>query len=171
MLMVSPWILRHLALYVSEFNISAKGISGKTWGTSTSKEIDSKAGGEATVIPPPPPPPAPSSAPSTSAQIASIRTEFDSLDRSAKKVLRTLWRYQVLHFGPSDDRRWGFGVGLRAPDYMEFSIGVLRLLEKHWVNTDSRGLIFLTNEGLRFCLDNDAAVSAFPDYYSNFSGV
>jgi hypothetical protein len=48
MLMVSPWILRHLSLYLSEFNISAKGINGKTWGTASSKEIDSKPGGAGT---------------------------------------------------------------------------------------------------------------------------
>ena len=99
---LSPWMLRLLSRYLSEFNIGLKGVSGKTKEAVKNKdEIDDKAAIDL----------ANERAPEI------VETEFGKLLPQAKKVLRTLWKYQVEHFGPDDIRRWGFVVGTGAPDY------------------------------------------------------
>lgn len=158
-LAVSPWILRLLARYFSEFKVGPTGLSGKTReGVINRDEIDTGGTGTARALPPRAAETAP---PADSA--------FDSLIPQAKKVLRTLWKFQVEHFGADDVRRWGFAVGTSAPDYYQFSLGVLILAGKHLVNTDSRGFIFLTDEGISFCKTHSAAISAYPEYYSKFA--
>lgn len=147
---LSPWMLRLLARYLSEFNIGPKGVSGKTREAVKNRdEIDAAA-------------------PITLAnekQAAMVESEFAKLLPQTKKVLGTLWKYQVEHFGPDDIRRWGFAVGTGAPDYPEFSLGVAQLLEKRLVSVDGRGFVFLTETGVDFCKQNNREIANYPFNY------
>jgi hypothetical protein len=148
-----PWLLRLFARYLSEFTIGPQGVSGKTrQAVKNSAEIDEKGMIEFTNV-----------APSVK-----VESELGKLLAQAKKVLRTLWKFQVEQFGPDDMRRWGFTVGAGASDYNDFSLGVLELLHRHLVATDQRGFVFLTNEGISFCKANNSEIVQFPHYYSRF---
>lgn len=148
---VSPWILKLLARYFSEFNIGPKGLSAKTKQAVINKdEIKPPIIWMANAVPPP-------------------QSEFAKLPPQQKKVLRTLWKYQVEHFGPEDIRRWGFAVGAAAPDYAEFRDGMFQLDDKKLIAMDKRGFVFLTNEGIEFCTKNNQEISCYPFFYSDFS--
>ena len=139
---LSPWVLRLLSRYLSEFAIGPKGVSGKTREAVKNKdEIDGKE----------------------------TENRFTTLLPQTKKVLRTLWKYQVEQFGPDDIRRWGFTVGQGGPEYNDFSLGVLELGRHHFVGVDLKGFAFLTNSGVEYCKKHNDAISKYPDYYSNFS--
>jgi hypothetical protein len=151
---LSPWMLRLLASYLSEFNIGLKGVSGKTKTAVRNKdEIE---------------PAAPIHL-ANQQPAAVVESEFAELLPQAKKVLRTLWKYQVECFGPDDVRRWGFAVGTGAPDYHEFSLGITQLLMQHLVSLDARGFVFLTEAGVDFCKQHNQEISTYPFYYSHFS--
>lgn len=152
---VSPWLLRIFTVYLSEFSFGPSGVSGKTKQAVANKdEIDN---------------------PQLSSTIKETRApqveenKFSDLLPQSKKVLRTLWKYQVEHFGPKDIRRWGFSVGTNALDYSSFSLGILELIKIHLISIDSRGFIFLTNKGIAFCQNENAHISSYPDYYSHFA--
>ncbi len=151
---LSPWVLRLLARYLSEFDIGLKGVSGKTREAVKNKdEIDATA-------------------PiflANEAAPAIAESEFAKLLPQAKKVLRTLWKYQVEHFGPDDIRRWGFAVGAGAPDHPEFSLGITQLLLQHLVALDGRGFVFLTEAGIDFCKQHNKEINAYPFFYSHFN--
>lgn len=151
---LSPWMLRLLSLYLSEFNIGLKGVSGKTKEAVKNKdEIDDK----------------------TPIYLANEKapevaeTAFGEFLPQAKKVLRTLWKYQVEQFGPDDIRRWGFAVGTGAPDYPEFMLGITQPLMHHLVSLDARGFVFLTDAGVDFCKRHNKEIATYPFYYSHFS--
>jgi len=151
---VSPWILRLLSKYLSEFDIGPKGVSGKIRET-TKNKADVEANGMVyfanAVVPP------------------NSSEEFNLLAPETKKVIRTLWKYQVEHFGPDDIRRWGFSVGINSPDYPSFIMGIAQPLMKHLIAMDQRGFVFLTDSGIAFCSDNNAEIAAHPYHYSRFS--
>src|SRR5207253_4108965 len=151
---LSPWILRLLSFYLSEFDIGLKGVSGKTRKAVRNKdEIDDTKPillANAQAAPP-------------------VESEFAQLLPQAKKVLRTLWKYQVEQFGPDDIRRWGFAVGTGAPDHPEFSLGITQLLLQHLVALDGRGFVFLTEAGIDFCKQHNKEINAYPFFYSLFN--
>jgi hypothetical protein len=158
---VSPWLLRFLSSTLSEFSIGPTGVTGKTKEAVRNKdEIE-------------PPPPAPQLILAANDAHPPQPDQFPvpdpELSSQALKVVRTLWKFQVEHFGPDDIRRWGFAVGTGAPDYMEFSLGVLHLLQRQLVNVDGRGFVFLTDAGIQFCKTYNRWVTTFPHYYSTFS--
>jgi len=174
---VSPWLLRLIASYLSEFNFGPSGVSGKTKQTVANKaEIENEemvtrhnnelanskdkaeTGNEPLEM-----------AVNDAPQPKDVQYSFRELLPQSKKMLRTLWKYQVEHFGPDDIRRWGFTVGTTARDYTYFSLGTLVLLQKGWVSVDARGFVFLTNEGIAFCKQENGVVSAYPEYYSQFA--
>jgi hypothetical protein len=152
---VSPWLLRLFTGYLSEFSFGPSGVSGKTKQAVANKgEIDKpKLTAESADAPKP----------------QAAEEKFSNLLPQTKKVLRTLWKYQVEHFGPTDIRRWGFSVGTNAPDYRSFSLGLLELINLHLVSVDTRGFAFLTNDGIVFCQKENESVSSYPDYYSHFA--
>jgi len=151
---LSPWILRLLPRYLSEFDIGLKGVSGKTkQGTVNKDEIEGKKLVFLT----------------EERIVGTAESAFGKLLPQPKKVVRTLWKYQVEQFGPHDIRRWGFAVGTGAHDYHDFSLGVLELMRMHLVAFDSRGFVFLTDAGVEFCEKHNAEIVKYPDYYSSFS--
>lgn len=89
----------------------------------------------------------------------------------ARRVIATLWHYQKELFGENSLRRWGFGVGLGAPNFSEFSTGVSELAKGNFVHVDSNGLCYLTNEGIDFCQEHRDVVDADGPFYSQFSPV
>lgn len=151
---LSPWIIRLVSHYLSEFNFGLTGVSGKIKEAVRNKgEID---GNEPTYT--------------ANERISdTIKSPLWDFLPQAKMVLRTLWKFQVEHFGPDDIRRWGFGVSPKAPDYHEFALGITQPLMQHLAYLDSRGFVFLTNSGVEFCKQNNKEITAYPFYYSNFS--
>jgi hypothetical protein len=151
---LSPWMLRLLARYLSEFNIGLKRVSGKTKEAVKNKdEIDVK-----TPI---------HLANEKAAEVA--KSEFGEFLPQTKKVMRTLWKYQVEHFGPDDIRRWGFGVGQSAPDYQDFMLGITQPLMHQLIFLDGRGFVFLTDAGVEFCKQHNKEIASYPFFYSHFS--
>lgn len=155
-----PWLLRLLSRYLSEFNIGPAGVSGKTReGVVNRDEIEKKV--LVTAI-------------NTQRLIPATLPKddkFDPLLPQTKKILRTLWKFQVEQFGVDDIRRWGFGVGTGAPDYLSFCLGLQELLKDNFVAIDSRGLVFLSNEGLQFCKDHSSEISLYPHFYDKFGSA
>jgi hypothetical protein len=135
-------MLRLVTRYLSEFDIGPKGVSGKTRETVRNKdEIESKE----------------------------PENRFSAFLPQTKKVLRTLWRYQVEHFGPDDIRRWGFTVGVGTGDYNDFSLGALELARLRLVIVDLKGFVFLTDSGVQYCKEHNEEIAKYPYYYSHFS--
>lgn len=143
-----PWLLKLITRYLSEFSVGPKGVSGKIRQSVTNKyEID-KASQDVT---------------------PTSDNRFQSLLLQTKKVLHTLWKFQVDTFGDDDSKRWGFTVGPGTPDYLEFSLGVSELLKEGIATVDARGFVFLTNTGLEFCKQYNPEISASPFFYEKFS--
>jgi len=158
LLALLPFLLKLLSRYLSEFNVGPSGVSGKTReGVINKDEIEKKP----TIVT------AINTKPDTSTA-ALKEDKFDLLLPQTKKVLRTLWKFQVEQFGPDDARRWGFGVGTGASDYLDFSLGLLELLKSRFVALDARGLVFLSNEGVQFCKEYSPEISAYPIFYDKF---
>lgn len=150
-----PWILKLFSKYLSEFEVGAKGISAKIKETVRNKDEIEKPTVEVFVNEKP------------SEKTAS---PFEVYMPEAKKILRTLWKQQVEHFGAEDLRRWGFSVGKGASDYSEFILGITQLLMEHLIVLKDDDFVFLSNEGIDFCIKYNKEISAYPSYYSSFSG-
>ena len=155
-LALSPWLLRIFARYLEEFNISPSGVSGKIrQSVINSAEL----------------------APQSLAMAANeapegrkLADDFPALTLPAKKVLGTLWKYQVELFGPQDIRRWGFVVSPKSPDFHPFTLGALELMQKQLALFGPNGFLFLTNAGIEFCNKWNEPVAAQKELYSNFKG-
>lgn len=93
---------------------------------------------------------------------------FADLSPKAKKVLRTLWRFQQEQFGENDQRRWGFRISSSAPDFSFFRIGATELLTLGFVGENDRGLVFLSSEGVEFCKRVRGELDGGGDYWQNF---
>jgi hypothetical protein len=87
----------------------------------------------------------------------------------SRRVLATLWHFQKELFGENSNRRWGFGVGIGATDYGDFSAGVAPLRDATLIHVDHRGLCYLTNEGVDFCREHRVILDADCPYYSRFT--
>ncbi|MAS92065.1 MAG: hypothetical protein CMO55_02620 [Verrucomicrobiales bacterium] len=92
---------------------------------------------------------------------------FEGLGRDAKKVLRTLWKYQTEMF-PDYSARWGFGVGIGAPDYRNFQLGVDELRKFELASVDQKGFCYLTQRGIQFCEGNRDAIEVGGETYDDF---
>jgi len=143
-----PWLLKLIARYFSEFSVGPKGVSGKVrQGTTDKSNID----------------------PSSQALAPTNGDKFQILLLQAKRVLHTLWKFQVETFKDDDSKRWGFSVGPGAPDYLEFNLGVSELVKEGLAAVDHRGFVFLTNTGLDFCKQYKSEISTSPFFYEKFS--
>lgn len=155
-LALSPWLLRIFARYLSEFSIGPSGVSGKIRESTANQQDVEGLQGE----------PAPRRAP-----VGSEPTdEFLSLTPPARKVLGTLWKYQVELFGDKSVSRWGFVVGPKSPEFQPFTLGALELMQKRLALFGPNGFLFLTNQGIEFCTQWNKSVVGQKDHYSNFKG-
>ena len=166
-LALSPWVLKLLAMYLTEFDIGLKGFSGKLSGTAKANELQQLT---------PPTPQAPAAlAPVAPAPVAVqpavvvAPAGLPPFTPQARMILRTLWHYQREQFGTDNTQRWGFTVRTDAPNYTQFSIGLLNLIQHELVVIDARGLVFLSDLGLRCCELHHVEIEAYPYYYSHFS--
>jgi hypothetical protein len=100
---------------------------------------------------------------------ANPASAFSQMAIQEKKVLATLWKYQRIHFQNRVDQRWTFTVGTGSPEYMEFSIGVLLLIDKKYAAVAPSGQIMLTETGYSFCQVHDVEISVWPATYDKFS--
>ena len=149
-----PWFLKLFSKYLSEFEVGARGISAKIKETVRNKDEVEKIEIE---------PIAKDKIPEN------VLSSFEQYMPEAKKILRTLWKQQVEHFGAEDLRRWGFSVGKGAPDYSEFILGITQLLMDHLIVFQDGDFVFLTNKGIDFCKEFNREISTYPSYYSSFS--
>lgn len=155
-LALSPWLLRIFARYLEEFNISPSGVSGKVRQSVINRaELVS---------------PGPTSAVNEVPRAQGPADKFLALTPPAKKVLGTLWKYQVELFGDKDIRRWGFVVGPNSPDFHPFNLGALELMQQQLALFGPNGFLFLTNQGIEFCSQWNSSVVAQKELYSNFKG-
>jgi len=152
----SPWLLRIFARYLAEFSIGPTGVSGKIR-QSVINKAELATRGFAMAANEAPAEPKPSD-------------EFLALTSPARKVLGTLWKYQVELFGDKDIRRWGFVVDPKSPDFHPFNFGALELMQKQLVLFGPNGFLFLTNTGIDFCNKWNESVAAQKELYSNFKG-
>jgi len=86
---------------------------------------------------------------------------------NAKKILKTLWRYQREYFGSDPRKRWTFTVSPSAQDYAAFLHGLTELIDAALVSVNPQNNhCMLTNEGIRFCEQNETTLESFPDIYA-----
>lgn len=93
---------------------------------------------------------------------------LSDLNSEAKKIIRTLWKYQQELFHDKPEARWTFAVFHNADVYASYTIGLGQLLELGLVSlakNQTSAQCMLTNEGMTFCKDNTKNIDAFPTYY------
>ncbi len=94
---------------------------------------------------------------------------FDALTPAARKVLKTLWHFQIRHFHDNEINRWAFGIAIGSPDYPEYQRGLEQLLRLGLVAIGPRGLCFLTNSGMVFCRSFTNDLDQHEDIWSTFT--
>ena len=88
--------------------------------------------------------------------------------RAARKVLRTLWKYQRQQFKDDFSKRWGFGLHPLAIDFDRFSDGAAELRSDELIQDDARGMVFLSDKGVVFCRKNDPGLQGGGDTLDKF---
>jgi hypothetical protein len=83
-------------------------------------------------------------------------------------MLRTLWRVQSEYISQGKRELWGFKVGESSADYREFVRGFSALKERGLVKEDARGLVFLTNTGVKYCQLNSDLIEMEGDAWTQF---
>lgn len=95
---------------------------------------------------------------------------FEQLSPQARKVLRTLWTFQRMTFGPNDaQRRWGFGINPAALDYGFYAAGAAELVIWGYVAQNEKAMVFLNNDGMDFCRRHEAWLLGGGDVWSKFT--
>ena len=88
--------------------------------------------------------------------------------KPARKVIRTLWKFQGEQFKDDFSQRWAFGVHPMAMDYPQFRNGVMELRFDGLIQYDGRGMVFLTDEGVAFCRENENGLVGSGDVWDKF---
>lgn len=97
--------------------------------------------------------------------------DFEKLSPSEKKILRTLWPNQKAYRGPPE-LRWGFTISPQSSEFLDFMVGLDALIPKGMVGIGAkRGLVYLTDVGLKFCDDHKEKILAYPFFYKNFAAL
>jgi hypothetical protein len=97
------------------------------------------------------------------------KIDFEQLSPSEKKILKTLWPNQKAYRGPPE-KRWGFKVSPQSPEFLEFTFGLNALIPKGIVGIGAkRGLVYLTDAGIKFCEESEDKVLAYPHFYKDFA--
>ncbi|MDD2709724.1 MAG: hypothetical protein PHV34_17185 [Verrucomicrobiae bacterium] len=94
---------------------------------------------------------------------------FPKLSLNASRIIRTLWHFQKQRFGEDTPERWGLGLNILTPDYIDFARGRSELADLKYGFCDSRGFIFLRNEGITYCKEHREAIDKAGPFYTNFS--
>ena len=91
--------------------------------------------------------------------------------RAARKVLRTLRRFQLDHFKEDTSKRWAFGVHPMAIDYDVFEAGTMELRRDGLIQDDGRGMVFLSDAGIDFCGKNAQGFDGGGDTWEKFGAA
>lgn len=92
---------------------------------------------------------------------------FDRLAPEARKVLKTLWKFQLELF-PDYKNRFGFKVDPASEEFRFFNKGRNELTQYGLVATDYRLFCGLTEGGIKFCKENTAQIEKEANYYDRF---
>jgi len=95
---------------------------------------------------------------------------FADYSTPAKKVLRTLWRFQHEQFNEDYSQRWAFGVHPASMDYPKFHAAYRELTFDGLINMGPKGLVFLSNTGVDFCKANKDSLKK-GDVWDSFDPV
>lgn len=98
---------------------------------------------------------------------ATIR-KLGDYSKPARKVMRTLWKYQREQFKDDFSQRWAFGVHPMAMDYPQFRNGITELRFDGLVLYDGRGMVYLTDKGIEFCRANEDGLAGDGDTWDKF---
>lgn len=93
---------------------------------------------------------------------------FDALTADEKRVLKTLWTYQLQHTAGNGDGWWGFQVPESSADYPSYLRGAGSLSERKLVSL-AGGMVFLNEFGLRYCKQNIEKLRPVENYWKHFS--
>ena len=183
LLAVFPQLLPLLAKYVTKISISLKGLDITTTKESSvfvgASEFASRTSAEgedqtdsSTTGPDGGARTAPvATAVAATKQVLGLDEPSENFGPQARKILKTLWHYQNAHFPNDPGNRWCFAVGVGAPDYMAFSLGLLELIKADLVGIDPNGLAFLNNRGMEYCDAFKEEVLSYPEMYERFAGL
>lgn len=73
-----------------------------------------------------------------------------AMSKEAKRILRTLWRYQKQVCGEGYNKRWTFGVHPLSPDYATYLRGLSEVVQHGFVAVSPENYqCMLTNEGIQ----------------------
>jgi len=97
---------------------------------------------------------------------------FERLSPEARKVLKTLWKFQIDMFSDFKNR-FGFKVdpmiaGQANEEFKEYNKGRSELTAFGLVFVDPRLMCFLTGVGIRYCTANAAEIDREPNFYGEF---
>jgi hypothetical protein len=101
-------------------------------------------------------------------EVRSKEKSFNDYSRPARKVLRTLWKFQNEQFKGDFTQRWSFGVHPLALDYPQFHSAIYELKFDGLIINDDRGMVFLSNQGIEFSKNNRPALEAGGDIWDRF---
>ncbi len=93
---------------------------------------------------------------------------FNDFSKPARKVLRTLWKFQHEQFKDDFRQRWAFGIHPLALDYPQFHSAIIELRFEGLILNDLRGMVFLSNSGVDFCKTNKDAIETAGDIWDRF---
>lgn len=88
--------------------------------------------------------------------------------KPAKKVLRTLWKFQHEHFQEELSRRWAFGIHPSAMDFPQFYAAYRELNFDGLISMGPSGMVFLTDKGVDFCTLNNGELTKPGDIWDRF---
>lgn len=97
--------------------------------------------------------------------------KFSDMSKEARRVLRTLWHFQMKLFTlDSNEKRFGFVIGPHAPDYFIFNKGAWELLARRFIVRDEKGMVFLSDKGIEFVkrIDVNNALKGGGELWSEF---
>ncbi|MFN5870401.1 MAG: hypothetical protein ACK46A_13875, partial [Akkermansiaceae bacterium] len=143
-----PLILKTITTYFDTFKIGKDGVEAKAVADNRGKTSDEL---QEWII------------------VANSKPVEDSVfpySANSRAILATLWHYQKKLFGEESLQRWGFGIGIGAPQYRRYENGLQNLVESNLIHEDHRGLCYLTNEGIKFCKEHTTILDADGPYYS-----
>ncbi|AHF93946.1 hypothetical protein OPIT5_01260 [Opitutaceae bacterium TAV5] len=150
-------LLPQLAKFFEYIAVTAKGL-----------EVKTKVQAGVTITPPPPEPPEPPRATTPAPPSPSVTPAvFGLLTIEEKNILKTLWHHQK-RMGGKTPSRWGFKVGNAAPDHFSFAIGVALLRSKRLVWIGEKDLVYLTDEGIDFCIIHRREIYGYPLPFTKF---
>ena len=84
-----------------------------------------------------------------------------------KKLLATLWKYQQKHHGRTfTESRWTFLISPASPNYPEYLSALSEAVNKGLVVVSPQSIqCFLTNSGLKYCIENETELSDLGDFW------